>query len=70
MDTEFDYDFDGDKQLTWMDFLHWVNSGTFGTMEGDERYDPRYDPNGDGRIDIEDFDLLSKRLPRPGTEPE
>lgn len=62
-------DFNGDGQVDWADMLEFVNSGTFGTMEGDERYDAKYDLNEDGKIDVLDFDMLQKLIPRPGSAP-
>ena len=46
-------DFDGDGQVTFVDFLTFV--GKFGTRRGEERYDARCDLNGDGEIGFDDF---------------
>ena len=46
-------DFDGDGEVTFSDFLHFINN--FNVDSEDESYDPRTDLNEDGATDFDDF---------------
>lgn len=62
------WDFNGDGLCNEEDFA--ILIAAFGTTEADARWDPRCDLNGDGRVDIQDFNLFRDHYVPTAPPPE
>ena len=60
-------DFDGDGTVGFSDFLAFA--GSFGTSEGDSRYEARFDLNGDGEIGFADFLIFAENFGKEAPSP-
>ena len=61
-------DFDGDGEVTFSDFLHFINN--FNVDSEDESYDPRTDLNEDGATNFNDFLAFSSSYGQTETSDE
>ena len=61
-------DFDGDGEVTFSDFLHFINN--FNVDSEDENYDPRTDLNEDGVTNFNDFLAFSSSYGQTETSDE
>ncbi len=64
--TLFNGDIDGDNEVTLFDFGALVRA--FGSVPGDERWNPSADLDGDGEVTLFDFGILVRNFGRVGEE--